>query len=286
MLLRSLTFGLDRLGLRKIVAVAATLYYRFRPGSKRRFSVTSEGHWVNRQKEATIVSPTIHTASFVAVEANALDLWTWQYRPTLGDIVIDVGAGVGEETLVFSKLIGNKGLVVSIEANPSTFASLKESVARTGATNVRPVQLAVTGVDALTKISNTTDHVANSLFIHASSVEVEGRSLGSLVQELGLAKVALLKMNIEGAERMAVQGMADVADRIQHVVVSCHDFIADESGADDFRTFDEVRRTLERLGFETSVRPDDPRPWVRYYLYGRNISQTAAKSTNSATQRQ
>jgi FkbM family methyltransferase len=268
---------LDQAGLRRLVALAATAAYRFRGGTGQHFSVTSDGKWINRQPEATIVSPTIHTAPFSVVEEEAIDHWAWQYCPQHGDVVIDVGAGVGEDTLVFSKLVGSKGLVVSVEANPETFASLKETVARSAISNVRAVSGAVAARDGSVRISNSPDHWSNSLFSDSGSVEVPSRSLDSLSDELGLGAVALLKMNIEGAERFAVDGMSGLARRLSHVVVSCHDFIAERGGSGEFRTFSEVRRKLEELGFETCARTDDTRPWVRYYVYGRNKALRIAR---------
>jgi hypothetical protein len=76
-------------------------------------------------------------------------------------------------------------------------------------------------------------------------------------------------MNIEGAERLAVRGMAQTSSRCEHIVVSCHDFIAEAGGSDHFRTFEEVRKMLASLGYELKLRPDHPTPWGRYYVYGR-----------------
>jgi hypothetical protein len=47
-----------------------------------------------------------------------------QYSPTPNDIIIDIGAGVGTETFVFSK-IANQGKIYAIEAHPETYFSLK-----------------------------------------------------------------------------------------------------------------------------------------------------------------
>jgi hypothetical protein len=64
--------------------------------------------------------------------------------------------------------------------------------------------------------------------------------------------------------------MTELSRRIRHVVISCHDFIGEAGGGDQFRTFGEVRQRLEELGFDLSTRPDHPQPWVRFYVYGRN----------------
>jgi FkbM family methyltransferase len=261
---------LDEAGLRKLVALGASVSYGLASGGRQRFEVDPAGRWVNRQPEATIVSPDIHTSRFEAVRDTVLENWAWQYRPKPGDTVVDVGAGVGEEAVVFSKMVGPRGRVVSIEAHPQTFACLEETVRRSGLPAVTPLWCAVSDRDGAATICESGSHLANSIVPAGQGSHVPARSLDSLADELGLDEIALLKMNIEGAERLAVQGMERIAERIRHIVISCHDFISDGGQSDEFRTFEEVRAFLEGAGFEVRTRPDHPSPWVRYYLYGFN----------------
>lgn len=77
-------------------------------------------------------------------------------------------------------------------------------------------------------------------------------------------------MNIEGAERQALVGGSDTLDRTEHVAISCHDFLL-RHGADPAKvaTFHDVCRMLQHHGFSVTTRPEDHRPWIMYYLYGR-----------------
>src|SRR4051794_22461299 len=45
----------------------------------------------------------------------------WAYQPKEGDAVVDIGAGIGEQALVLSRLVGPTGKVVCVEANPEAF---------------------------------------------------------------------------------------------------------------------------------------------------------------------
>lgn len=259
---------LDEVGLRKLVALGASAAYGLATRGRQSFGVDAAGHWVNRQPEATIVSPNIHTTRVAAFREWVLDNWAWHYRPGPGGVVIDVGAGVGEEAVIFSDLVGPEGRVVSIEAHPETFRCLEETVRRSGLTNVTPVWCAVADKDGTLSIGESDNHLANSVMSGGAGQTVPARSLDSLADELGLGEIALLKMNIEGAERLALPGMARLVSRIRHLVISCHDFISDGGGGDEFRTFAEVRAFLEGAGFTLQTRPDHANPWVRYYLYG------------------
>jgi hypothetical protein len=82
--------------------------------------------------------------------------------------------------------------------------------------------------------------------------------------------VDLLKINIEGAEMLALSGLHGFAECVAHVVVSCHDFLADRGGPTEFRTFDSVRQWLVDSGFTVRTRPDHGEEWIRYYIYARN----------------
>lgn len=256
----------DRIGLRPLVAKAASMAY---PAS--RFEVDDHGRWVNRQPEATFVSPIFHTTSFAGVKQWVLYNWAWQYQPKPGDTVIDVGAGVGEEAVVFSQLVGPNGRVISIEAHPGTFACLQQTIERSGLTNVTPVWCAVSDADGELMISDAAAHLTNSVIGQTEGIRVPARSLDSLAQELGLGEIALIKMNIEGAERPAVKGMKALARHVRNAVISCHDFVAEHyDGGPDYRTKAEVRPALEAMGFAITTRPDAPESWVRDYLYGIN----------------
>jgi FkbM family methyltransferase len=252
-----------RLGLRPLVARAASLAYR---GSD--FAVDGEDRWINRQREATFVSPTFHTTGFSAVEAWVLDNWTWGYRPRPGDTVIDVGAGVGEEAVIFSKLVGESGRVISIEAHPRTFSCLEQTIARSGLHNVTALCCAVADEDGELFISDVQSHLSNSIVGQSNGTRVRARSLDSIAAELGLGDIALIKMNIEGAERLAVDGMTSIAPQVRNAVISCHDFVADFfGGGPELRTKEHVRRALEAQGFALATRADPPNSWVRDYLY-------------------
>lgn len=254
---------LDRIGLRRPVAKVATLAY---PAS--RFSVDTDGRWVNAQAEATFVSPTLHTSRYDALRDWVLDNWLWDWRLKPGDTVIDVGAGIGEETVVFSRLVGEGGRVISIEAHPDTFACLERTVRLSGLGNVTTVQCAIADRDGELSISTADCHVASAV-VEGGGIRVPARSLDSLAEELGLGAVAFVKMNIEGAERPAMRGMTRLLGRLEAACISCHDFLADLGQSQDFRTRAEVREALEAAGFAIRTRGDHPQCWVRDYLYAR-----------------
>ncbi len=85
--------------------------------------------------------------------------------------------------------------------------------------------------------------------------------------------VDLLKMNIEGAEQLAIRGMTESVEKIRHVAISCHDFVLMPgfAGGDSawFATYDTVTGFLRDMGFTLAERRlTDPRPEIPFYVYG------------------
>lgn len=81
-------------------------------------------------------------------------------------------------------------------------------------------------------------------------------TLDQLAREQGLTRVDYLKMNIKGAEGLAIAGI-----------------LAEEEGAsDETRTLAAVRAFARANGFATAERRDDGRSWVRDQIYGTRLS--------------
>jgi FkbM family methyltransferase len=262
---------LDRMfqsGIRTPTVLIANQAIALRGRDSRHFSIDADGAWVNRQARATFVSPTIHSARYESVSESVLNSWCHTYMPKSGDIVFDVGAGIGDEAVIFSHLVEAGGRVYSIEAHPGTFACLKKTADRSHLQNVTLLPCAITNDDGSISISSGS-HLSNSV-LKSGDIAVVARSVASLCEELGLSRIDFLKMNIEGAERLAVLGFGNV--QIPHIAIACHDFIADAGGSDIFRTKSEVKELLAASGYRITERPGHKSPWVRDTIYADKAS--------------
>ncbi len=179
------------------------------------------------------------------------DLLFSRYRPRAGDVVFDVGAGDGGETLYLASMVGTSGRVVSVEAAPTPFGRLHELVRRNAWPQVTPLHIALTSTPGSVTISDDPERwVAGNIFEAEGSVEVEGRTFDDVCDSLGIEHVDWVKMNIEGAEKDALRGMERMAPHIQNFTISCHDFLGTEWG----RSKDEVLAWLEGHGFNAEMR--------------------------------
>ncbi|MGD9793343.1 MAG: FkbM family methyltransferase [Acidimicrobiia bacterium] len=272
--LKHLVDAMDRPALRPVVGVAATGWAtaRYRRSCRVRWA---DGMWTHTYSDLTIPGqPPGRAPSPEKFLAEVDEVFTYAYRVKPGDVVFDVGAGIGAETLAFSRAAGPTGKVVSIEAHPGTFAMLRSLCQLNGLGNVTPLDIAAADAEGELIITDVTDHVTNSVMSNDATdgARVKARRLDAVAEELGVDHIDFLKVNIEGAEVLALPGMGSLIDRTANVCISCHDFLADQGGSDAMRTKAFVRGFLTDHGFAVISRDDSPKPWIRDYLYGARSS--------------
>lgn len=268
---RALRRGLERPGGRGLLVVLGSL--RTSVENRQPCLVRWEdGVWVHHYRDAAIPHPLLGGAPRSdRFTAEARDIFLHEYAPQEGDVVFDVGAGVGTATLLFSHLVGGRGRVVALEAHPDTHRQLVMLCRLNRLHNVVALQVAASDVEGELSITDLDEHVGNTvLSAEDGGTRVPARSLDDIASDLGVADVNLLKMNIEGAEALAIKGMEELVERTHHVCISCHDFLADGGGSERMRTKAVVREFLLDHGFRLTTREDAPEPWTRDYLYGVN----------------
>lgn len=153
---------------------------------------------------------------------------------------VDVGANWGYYTLLGAHLVGHRGRVIGMEPDPRLFPILLENIKRNGLPNVDAVQVAAatqTGTLTLSGYDASGDNYGLSRIVshaetNAMAFQVETRSVDELLDELGVGSVDLLKMDIEGAEDMALNGMTVglVNHRYRRVLLELHPALLAERG--------------------------------------------------------
>ena len=197
--------------------------------------------------------------------------WLFLYEPREGDTIVDIGAGDGLDSVVFSNAVGPSGRVLAVEAHPATFVLLEQACRLNGLSNVTPVQCAV--MDAPGSATMVEDGSHRDLYTVLGGTngarrtgEVPAKTLDELCREHEIERIDLLKMNIEGAERLALQGAEETLGRTRYVCIACHDFLSETDAALATKAF--VVEFLRNRGFELTLREDDPHPWVRDHVHG------------------
>jgi FkbM family methyltransferase len=202
---------------------------------------------------------------------DAEDYWFHVYKPRPGDVIVDIGAGRGEDVFAFAKAVGPAGRVFAIEPHPVSFQVLEKFCSLNRLSNVTALNYACTDQPARLQIE--TLPVWESNYVRSgepspTSYPVEGLPLDSLFAGRGVERIDFLKMNIEGAERLALPGCRAMLARTQFVCIAAHDFRAARGEGEQFRTLDLVSRFLTEAGFDILTRSGDPRYYVPYHVHG------------------
>jgi FkbM family methyltransferase len=273
---------LDRPGRRWLLVVPGSLWVS---GMHRAICLVhwQDGVWIHHYRGAKIPHAVLGRASPPSIfTAEARETFLWGYTPRAGDVVFDIGAGIGAETLLFSRLVGRTGRVVSLEAHPRTYERLARLCDVNRLANVIPLNVAAADAEGTLRISDLDHYLQNTVLdIESDGIEVPARRLDALAHDLDVTSIDLLKMNIEGAERLALAGLEEMIERTRHVCIGCHDFLADSGGPEEMRTKALIREFLVDRGFRVTARDDAADPWTRDYLYG--VNTRTADDTPAST---
>lgn len=179
-------------------------------------------------------------------------------RETLkpGMTAVDAGANIGFYTLMASRLVGPQGKVFSFEASPENFAVLQDNIKLNSCSNVIAMNKAITNREGVLKLWVSQENPAShSLFpdyeSSGSAVEVEAVSLDTLFENLGWPPVDLIKLDIEGAEPLAIEGMGKLISRMKklNLIVELNPLALKAAGVSP-QVF---LRQLQQVGFTISV---------------------------------
>jgi FkbM family methyltransferase len=139
-----------------------------------------------------------------------------------GDVVLDIGANIGYYTLIFGKFVGEEGKVFAFEPEPNNFALLKKNVEINGYKNVILVQKAVSNKTGKIRLYLNKDNMgAHTIYDSGDGhrcIEIEAIQLDDHFKDYD-GKIDFIKMDIEGAEGGAIQGMCNLLNKNQNVKI-------------------------------------------------------------------
>lgn len=146
-------------------------------------------------------------------EADVMKLLGRSLHP--GGVFVDVGANVGFHTVLAAQLVGPTGRVLAVEPAAWTLELLRANVWRTGV-DVTVLPVAASDAAGTVRLALDPGHRSGARFAEAGKgVEVESARLDDLLPDLA---VAVLKVDVEGAEPLVLRGARAVLARSPHLL--------------------------------------------------------------------
>jgi FkbM family methyltransferase len=152
------------------------------------------------------------------------------YRlPRTCGTVLDCGANIGLFA-VWAALERPKARVIALEPFPETFASLQQNVRENGlSSRVQCERLGLAGTSGIRRMEQAAESPTRRMLLDEEStcgetLAVECATLAGCLDSFGLARLDLLKMDIEGSEwEVLLSTPASVLARIGHVQLEYHE---------------------------------------------------------------
>lgn len=171
---------------------------------------------------------------FIGLTIREADIIDKCFTPKREDIVIDIGAHVGRYTLIASKRVGSKGLVLAIEPDPANVQMLKSNIELNNLTNIKIIRCAVCAEQKKIKLylpgDNSEVTIYNTIMqarAHSSerSVDVDGYTLNYILEQYvnqtteDNIREIWVKIDVEGAEYEVLKGAINLLSRNQDISI-------------------------------------------------------------------
>jgi FkbM family methyltransferase len=166
------------------------------------------------------------------LETGHWEARSWAYverNLPVGGTLVDVGAHIGYYSLKGARAVGPKGHVIAIEPNPDTLRSLRDNIQSSGANVITVEPVACSDSEAVVDLfaaarSNTGEtSLSRENAQQAGAVghvyRVRARPLDAVVEEAGLSRIDVIKIDVEGAELLVLRGARQTLARYSPAVI-------------------------------------------------------------------
>jgi FkbM family methyltransferase len=142
-----------------------------------------------------------------------------------GDIIIDAGANIGYVTSLAARLTGPSGPVYAFEPNSNNMAELKRHIEINAFKNVKLFEAGLSDREGVATLAATANAAQGWVALDGLPEAEEGYSIrlvrgDDVLGDFELSRPVILKMDVEGHEIHALQGLARLLDR-REVAVIC-----------------------------------------------------------------
>ncbi len=183
---------------------------------KRSVRISKEGAYIDSFVIKTSL-PEIFSA-FITRQYEYFD----KVKVESGNVVLDVGALVGNTALYFSKMVGKEGKVYAFEPVQSSFELLKENIVKNNVENVEAVNIGLSDKNFEALMNEAGGGSAVIENVSSDNLQrVKMMRCDDFVEERNLKSVDFIKMDIEGFELKALRGCEETIKRFKPKLAIC-----------------------------------------------------------------
>ncbi|MDT8415695.1 MAG: FkbM family methyltransferase [Flavobacteriaceae bacterium] len=184
------------------------------------------------------------------MDQKFMSIFCYKYTPKQGDVILNIGAGIGSELTLLNRLVSDKGKIFNIEASLNCFKKIDALCRINNFRNNNNFNLAITNFEGDLWIEDEENYRINKTNRKAQGNKVKATTVDSFILVNRIKKIDFLKVNIEGAEFEMVDGMKNAIHIIDNIAISCHDFL---NARDECITL-KIKNFLTSNGFEVYQR--------------------------------
>ncbi len=180
-------------------------------------------------------------------EADILQVFVGLIRP--GSVILDIGANVGLYSLLGSELVGPEGRILSFEPEPNTYEVLLKNLSVNRINNVSALPMALSERNGMVVLAVPEEVKAKFEYGDSylsmkpadddkSPAAIPCRRLDEVLVEMNIAKVDVIKLDVEGAEYLCLCGAERLLKGVQKPVIllECDEILSRRFGHSVFDT--------------------------------------------------
>ena len=165
----------------------------------------------------------IGRAAYYVGDLDRKIIWICKQIVNKRDTVLDIGANIGQVSVLLSKQVGSEGKVYSFEPNPELYDCLNKVIERNKLLNVSlyPVALGRTEGNLNLRIPKI-NRGKGSLIRHTEAnnedvdvVNVPVQTLSKVLEDELIESIKLIKIDVEGFEAEVLDGAHKILDSIR-----------------------------------------------------------------------
>ena len=221
--MQNLSYKLWKVSPDFVFALITTAYRILNPRRRKLIAIPLRKYTLFKVGRLKMLSPVLRGTSIV--ECLDYRICERYFELEKGDVVIDVGAGIGEFTIYAASKVGDKGLVLAIEPEIRNLKYLELNVKLNKLNNVIIVPKAIADYVGYANLYfSEKDTTSHSLFQRRGfkAIKVEVDTLDNIIHRYNIERIDFLKIDVEGAEYMVIKGARECLSRTRKVVIECH----------------------------------------------------------------